>query len=220
VNVNSGTLTLSNSGTDTGAYNIATGTTLNLSGGTRNLNTGAAVTGTGTGNVTVAPVGALNVAGGTLNSALVNNGATTFASSSGAYTRAYSGTGQLVLAPNGGAFSFAPILAPGYVFPSVTYMNLGTLNFDVPATIASLNLQGSSFRGNGAITIPNLGMLTVNGTTLGGFSALTVNPGATANFSNAAIYRPVTNNGTMNVTGISTISTVPGAGGSNSGSLT
>jgi filamentous hemagglutinin family protein len=224
VNVNSGTLTLSNNGTDTGAYNIATGTILNLSGGIRDLNAGAVVTGTGTGNVTVAAGGMLNVAGGTLNSPLVNNGSATFASSSGAYTGAYSGTGALILNPNGWTFSFAPTFAVGYVFPLVTHSNLSELNFDVNATIANLNLSGP-FRGTGVITIPSSGILTVYNTILGGVSALTIDQGATANFTQAWILRPMTNLGTMNVTYSSIISKIPsaGPGGStlpNSGSLT
>lgn len=175
--------------------------------------------GISTGNLINA--GTLTMNAATLNGVLTNNGvATLYPAFNSAFTGAYGGSGALTIVPTGGAFSFAPILAPGYVFPSLTYMGLGTLNFDVPATITNLNLQGSSFRGNGAITIPNLGTLTVSSTTLGGFSSFTVAAGATANMTNAAIYRPLINLGTMNLTGISTISTVPSAsGGANSGSF-
>ena len=198
----------------TGTFTTASGGTLNLGAGTGATAGAVSYSGTITNN------GTLDVSGVTLNSPLVNNGSATFTFSSGGYTAAYSGTGALTLSIAGGAYSFAPTLAALYVIPSLTYMNLGNLNFDVNATILNLNLQGSGFRGNGAITIAPGGTLTVNGTTLGGFSALNVSAGATANFSNAAIYRPVTNLGTMNVSGFSTISTVPSAAGSNNGSLT
>jgi filamentous hemagglutinin family protein len=215
-----------NLGTGVGApvatYNFAGALTnagaLNFLGSGNSLNTGASLTGAGT--VTI-PVGsALTVAGGTVSAPLINNGSATFSFSAGSYTGAYSGTGALTLDVNGGAFSFAPTFAGGYIFPSITYTNLGNLNFDVNATIANLNLQGSSFRGAGAITIAPGGTLTVAGTVLGGFSALTVSAGATANFSNARISRPVTNLGTMNVTGFSVISTIPSTAGFNNGSLT
>jgi fibronectin-binding autotransporter adhesin len=61
VNVNSGTLNLAGDGTDTGTYAVASGRTLQMSGGTRTLSAGSDVTG----------AGAVNVAGGTVN---VNGG--------------------------------------------------------------------------------------------------------------------------------------------------
>ncbi len=188
--------------------------------GTLNVNTGT-TTVTAVGGVTIAAGGAINLNGGVLNAKVANNGSMTIAPSfGGAYNSAYSGTGALNLFPMGGQFSFAPVLAGGYVFPSITYSGGGTLNFDVNATVANLNLQGSSFRGAGAITIPTGGLLTVSGTTLGGFSAFTIAAGATANTTNAAFLRPVTNLGTLNVTGFSSISTIPSAAGANNGSLT
>lgn len=188
--------------------------------GTLNVNAGT-TTVTAVGGVTIAAGGAIKLNGGVLNAKVANNGSMTIAPSfGGTYNSAYSGTGTLNLFPMGGQFSFAPVLAGGYVFPSITYSGLGTLNFDVNATITNLNLQGSSFRGAGAITIPTGGSLTVNGTTLGGFSAFTLAAGATGNTTNAAFLRPVTNLGTLNVTGISSISTIPSAAGANNGSLT
>ena len=79
VNVDTGTLIIGGSGTDTGTYAVDAGTTLNLSGGTRNLNTGSNITGAGAFAVSGATVSAndkldiaatgaaLSVSGGTLN---------------------------------------------------------------------------------------------------------------------------------------------------------
>ena len=57
VNVNSGTLQVTTGGTDSGTYNVATGTALNFASGTRNLNTGSNIAG----------LGAFAVSGGTTN---------------------------------------------------------------------------------------------------------------------------------------------------------
>ena len=76
--INSGTLSLSGGGTDSGSFNVANGAALNFSGGTHDLNTGAALTGAGNVNVNAGQInlnaggidrltGTLNVAGGNVN---------------------------------------------------------------------------------------------------------------------------------------------------------
>jgi hypothetical protein len=124
-----------------------------------------------TSNITAASVinnAIFNWNGGVLSAPLVNNGTATFSVTGTTYSNVYSGTGALTLAPSGGSFHFFPTLTAGYIFPSVTYTNLGNLFFDTSATITNLTLNGSTFTGAGAITIPNGGVLTGGATLLGG----------------------------------------------------
>jgi filamentous hemagglutinin family protein len=154
------TLNTTGVGTQTAAAITASGN-LTLGGGTFNM----------TSNITAASVinnAIFNWNGGVLSAPLVNNGTATFSVTGTTYSNVYSGTGALTLAPSGGSFHFFPTLTAGYIFPSVTYTNLGNLFFDTSATITNLTLNGSTFTGAGAITIPNGGVLTGGATLLGG----------------------------------------------------
>ena len=209
VNVTAGTLQLAGSGTDTGDYQIAAGTTLQLTGGTRNWNDIAMIIAGSAGvfdlaggtlnvnatNTVPAGFGAFNVTGGSLN---IPSGVTLGVNNlnlDGGSLRLQSGTlnasgttsiaGGATLIAQGGTFN----AAGGIVDVSGVFEAAGG-----SVTAGTINVQaGGMLRGGGAISAnvnntagtlapgTSAGTLTINGNyTQGPAGTLAVEIGGTA----------------------------------------
>ncbi|HUP94510.1 MAG TPA: filamentous hemagglutinin N-terminal domain-containing protein [Burkholderiales bacterium] len=210
VNVNAGTLTLAGNGTDTGSFATTAGTTLEVTGGTRNFDAGIALSGGGTVRlsggtlnantplVQAAGGPALQVTGGVLNntSGLAVNGS--FAWSGGTVT----GTGTLTTAAGSNtAVTGAVNLA------DTTWNNAGTIDLSGSGSVV---LSGG---GGVATTLRNAAGGIINDSSA---SVAPVTTGATTrlnkSFVNAGTFNklagsaasqtldvPLTNSGTLDV---------------------
>ncbi|MBP6900354.1 MAG: filamentous hemagglutinin N-terminal domain-containing protein [Burkholderiaceae bacterium] len=179
VNVNAGTLVLSANGSDSGSYAVASGATLDFSGGTRTLDTASSVSGAGTLRVS----GATVHGNGTLG--LVNTGAAIVV-----------GSGTLNL---GGAVSGT--LAP-------TSVSGGTLNFNNSSavTLPSLTLTGGTIGGSGDVIVSGAFNVTGSYANLTGSGSLTTLGTSTVNLASVSggylgMNRPWINQGTLNIAG-------------------
>jgi filamentous hemagglutinin family protein len=176
VNANMGTLAFSGGGTDTGAYNIATGATLGFSGGTRNLNSGTSVS----------VAGNLLTSAGTVN---FNTGSDV----TGAGNFGVSGSGATNI--NGG-FGLAST-------GTVTLTSSGTTAFNVPLTFANTFTVSSTpyqpLGGTGNLVM-NGAFIWNDGADIGGTGLLTTNGITTISSPSdlSVMQKPWINNGTVN----------------------
>ncbi|MFN9044142.1 MAG: YDG domain-containing protein [Betaproteobacteria bacterium] len=162
VNINAGALNISGNGTDSGAYAMAAGATLEFSGGTRTLAAASNPAG-GTG---------LTVSGGTLTLELDSAPAT-----------------LLPITVSGGTFS---VNAGGSLALPALSLAGGTLNLNAPSGLlslpASLTVSGATLN-LVAPAVSSLAELTLTGTSpvLGGSATLTVTGSFTASGTAASL---------------------------------
>ena len=156
VNVQTGTLALDQGGIDTGSYNISSPATLQLSGGTRNLNSGAAINGAGNitfnggttnlnSGATDGLSGATTISGGTVN--FNDNFTLPLLTLS---TGTLGGTGNLTLSGALNTWSAGTIGGGG----TLTIANGATLN---------MNSGANKFLGSRTIAINPTGALILSG---------------------------------------------------------
>ena len=152
VQVNNATLTIGVGGTDSGQYVIGAGSTLNLTGGTRNFNQGSAVIGTEGG------AGLFQISGGTLNLNTTMGQATTDPTWELDSNTTLNNAASLTL---NGAF----LWGGGTITGSGTLNNAGTM------TVNSGTLAGSGTFNNRGIVLVNSGILSlgVGGTDTGSY---------------------------------------------------
>lgn len=234
VNVQSGAMTLSSGGTQSGAFNVATGCTLTLNGA--QTFTGTPVF-AGLGTVSFGGSSPLTVADYDMGGTTITSGTVNFNNAAGAIgavtlsggTANFNGVASPTsLTVNGGSANFANDVTITSAAPALT-LSGGTLtvasgktaSFDRVATWAGTTLSGAGavFHFNTGATNSS-GLPQVNGATVN-FAAgqtVTFSGGANAVLSNGAI---INNAGTWNATGLSGFTTGGGVLGAfnNSGTF-
>ena len=220
----SGVLSLSNGGTDTGSDTVESGATLQFNGGTYNLNAGSHLTGAGSvtfnaGTVNISggftPTGAITISGGTanFNNTVNATGPATFSTltiSSGTLTGSGTITVTGATAWSGGTMSGAGVtnLRGGLSLTGPSTLDTRTLNnFGTATQIAPTLLIGSLTLANGAVvnnesgftwnltsTNPAAVTLLLGSGTFNNFGTLTASAAA-----NITVNVPINNDGTVQV---------------------
>ncbi len=184
VDVQTGTLRINAAGvngTGTGSsgstYNVASGATLDIQGGTTTLAAGSNLTGAGT----------LVVSSGSQGSGTLNvNGADTM-------------TGAIAV--TGGTLTMQ---ATNSVTASSVSVTAGALTMNNTASTNALTLSGGTLSGTGSLALLGGGTSNWSGGTFNGTGSLTVQSGATLNASSTGTLstsRAVSNSGTISVNG-------------------
>ncbi len=188
VNVQSGTLSLSGGGTQSGAFNLSPGTALNFSGGTHILNTGAVVSG---------PAANLTLGGGSITfNDSVNVGSINLAGATASFNGAFANAGALTV--SGGLTTFGPASTITSVGTSIN-VNGGVVNFNSANVLSTSSLSISSGTLGGSSALNITGPVALSGGTLNGTGALNANGGMT--LSGAAV---ILSQKTVNNTGVAT----------------
>ena len=171
VNVTAGTLRLDGSGTDTGAYAIASGAALQFNGSTRDLNAGSNVSG----------AGGVTVSAGTTNVNVGYNlgGATTISGGTINFNSAAGSTGSLALSSGALGGSGALSIGGNFSWSGGTMSGTGTTNAN----------GGMSLTGNGGLSLLGRALNNVAGQT-----ATLSGTTTSLNFGNGALFN---NNGTF-----------------------
>jgi hypothetical protein len=189
VQVQTGTLSLSGGGTDTGAFDVSAGATLAFAGGTHNLNAGTTMTGTGTASVSagtvnaagtmLSAIGQLSLSGAGVLNITGDNAATNFLWTAGTL----GGTGTTSVS-SGNTWDLTG--TGNRILSGRTLANAGVIHLAPSGSFGSTNAAVIQNQAGGVFDIQN-------------DTGLTVSSGSTPTINNAGVFKKSGGAGITNI---------------------